>query len=270
MPRFVLSRPVAATMLALGMVSASPTALAQAFDVVRLYGGSPRLDGGLAGLGVIIDREYPGSDERRTRPLPLVDYLWRNGWFAGTSNGIGYNFSSRSTLDAGLRVTFDFGREESSSARLRGLGDIDPAAEIGAFVNVMPLPGFALTSSVRYGAGYDNKGLIADFGAVYSLQPVAGWRIGLGIAGSVVNDEYMQDYFGITAAQAARSGYAPYTPKGGLRDLRSNLSVTHTLTPRWSVTAAASVSRLLGDAADSPLSIKDTSVNGVVAVSYAF
>ncbi len=244
-------------------------AAAQAFDAVRLFGPAGE-ERGLVGLGVIAGREYLGSDERRTRVVPLLDYQWRNGFFAGTSNGIGYNFSSRPDLDFGLRVTADLGRDETRSPRLRGLGDIDAAAEVGAFFNVSPLKGLTLTSSLRYGAGNDNKGLVVDLGAVYSTDLSASWRLAVGVAGSFVNDEYMQEFFGITPAQSQRSGYATYTADAGLRDLRANLSLTYSFAPRWSVTGAVSASRLLGDAADSPIAVKDSTVNGLLAVSYAF
>lgn len=263
-PSAALAAPIAALLTFM-----ASDAAAQAFDAVRLFGpaGEAR---GLVGLGVIAGREYLGSDERRTRVVPLLDYQWRNGFFAGTSNGIGYNFSSRPDLDFGLRVTADLGRDEERSPRLRGLGDIDAAAEIGAFLNVSPLKGLTLTSSVRYGAGNDNKGLVLDLGAVYSTELSPSWRLAVGVAGSIVNDEYMQEFFGITAAQSVRSGYAPFTADAGARDVRANLSLTYSVNRRWSVTGGVSASRLLGDAADSPIAVKDNTVNGLLAVSYAF
>ncbi|MBC7941735.1 MAG: MipA/OmpV family protein [Chitinophagaceae bacterium] len=83
----------------------------------------------------------------------MLDYQWVNGWFAGVSNGIGYNFGGDSKLQYGLRITADFGRKQRRSDALRGMGDIDPQAEVGAFFNyALPL-GFFLTSSLRYGSG---------------------------------------------------------------------------------------------------------------------
>jgi MipA family protein len=262
------SAALAASLAALLSFMASDAA-AQAFDAVRLFGpaGQQR---GLVGLAAVAGREYMGSDERRTRVLPLLDYQWRNGFFAGTSNGIGYNFSARPDLDFGLRVTANLGREEERSPRLRGLGDIDPAAEIGAFLNLSLLREVTLTSSVRYGAGNDNKGLVLDLGAVYSTELSASWRLAVGVAGSIVNDEYMQEFFGITPAQSVRSGYAPFTATAGVRDVRANLSLTYSVSRRWSVTGGVILNRLLDDAADSPLAVKDSTVNGVLAVSYAF
>ncbi|MCO4094524.1 MAG: MipA/OmpV family protein [Acidovorax sp.] len=61
----------------------------------------PDRNGGTVGLAVVAGHEYMGSDERRTRAYPAIDYRWANGWFAGTTNGIGYNFSRQPGVQYG-------------------------------------------------------------------------------------------------------------------------------------------------------------------------
>lgn len=268
-PDVLLLRALA---VALGLTAAlaTPAVSAQAFDAVRLFGIAPGSEAGLVGLGVIHGRAYAGADETRWLVRPLIDYQWSNGWFAGTSNGIGYNFSRQRGVDYGVRLTADFGRSEDRSPRLRGVGDIDPAAEVGAFFNYGVARSVVLTSSVRYGAGNDNRGVVLDLGAVYSTRLGDAWRLGTGIATTWVNAEYMQDYFGVSAAQAARSGYAVYQADAGVRDMRASASLSYALSPRASVTTVVGASRLLGNAADSPFVVKKTSVTGVLALGYAF
>lgn len=82
---------------------------------------------------------------------------------------------------------------------------------------------------------------------------------------SVVNADTMQAFFGVTAAQAAASGYAPYRPQAGVRDLRANVALPYQVMPRWSMTAAVSVDTLVGDARDSPLTRDASTVSGVLA-----
>lgn len=103
-----------------------------------------------------------GFDERRTMALPIFGYQWADGWFAGVPNGVGYNFSRSPDMQYGARVTVDIGRKESRSAVRRGLGDIDPSAEIGGFFNCSPAPSITLTSSLRLGAGCCGNGLLVD------------------------------------------------------------------------------------------------------------
>jgi len=256
--------------LMLGLTLAAPAAFAQAFDVVRLYGAAPGNDGGTTGAVLISGTQYAGSDERRTLVRPVLDYQWANGWFAGVSNGVGLNFSSSPQTDYGLRVTADFGRKASRSNALRGMGDIDAHAEVGGFFNHALASGVFFTSSVRYGSGQDGKGLLLDLGTGYGTMLAPQWRLGVGAALTVANAEYLQSYFGVTAAQSAASGYRVFTPGAGLRDVRANVAVTHFFDKRLSATLALSVSSLQGDANSSPLTRQSSTASGVLALSYAF
>lgn len=256
--------------LGIGLSMVASTASAQAFDAVRLYGAARDTDGGAVGLAAIAARRYQGSDERRYMVVPLLDYQWRNGWFAGTSNGIGFNFSSRQEVSYGLRATADLGRKEHRSAALAGLGDIDPRPELGGFFNYGIGRDIVLTSSLRYGAGNDRNGLLLDLGAVYSISLAPQWRLGLGVAGTYANAEYTQTYFGVDAAQAGRSGYAPYSPEAGVRDVRANVALSYQLSPKVIFTGALSAVSLQGDAKRSPLVRDRSTVNAIVGVSYAF
>ncbi|MFM9887670.1 MAG: MipA/OmpV family protein, partial [Burkholderiales bacterium] len=127
-----------------------------------------------------------------------------------------------------------------------------------------------LTSSLRYGAGNDRNGLLLDLGAVYSISLAPQWRLGLGVAGTYANAEYTQTYFGVDAAQAGRSGYAPYSPEAGVRDVRANVALSYQLSPKVIFTGALSAVSLQGDAKRSPLVRDRSTVNAIVGVSYAF
>jgi len=258
------------TLLALTLAAAGGAAQGQAFDAVRLF-AVPAGDGqGLAGLAVIAGHEYLGSDERKTLVLPALSYQWKNGWFAGTGNGVGYKFHSPPTLQYGLRVTVDLGRDADDAAALAGMGDIDAAPEAGAFFNYFITPAWFLTSSVRYGAGNDHDGLQADIGLGWSAQLSPQWRGALGVAATFVNGQYMQAYYGVTPEQAAASGYAVYAPKSGWRDVRGTASLTHFFDPEWSLTAAVTLRALQGAAKASPIVREDLPVSAIVAVGYTF
>ena len=156
------------------------------------------------------------------------------------------------------------------SAALTGMGDIDAAAEIGGFFNYFVTPQISLTSSLRYGAGNDNKGMVIDLGANYAVQLAPQWRGAVGVATTFANSHTMQSRFGVTPAQAITSGYAAYGPGAGLRDARISASVNHFYSRQIAITAAVSASALLGDAKNSPLVRQNSAVTGVLAVSYEF
>lgn len=247
---------------------ALPAAFGQAFDAVRLYGAAPGEDAGLVGAVLIAGTAYAGSDERRTMLVPLIDYQWNNGWFAGTANGIGINLSKRPDLQYGVRLTADFGRKASRSDALRGMGDVDASAELGAFFNQSLTPEVFLTSSLRYGAG--DGGVVVDLGAGYATALAPAWRLAVGAAVSLADATYLQSFFGVSAAQSSTSGYTEYRPGAGLRDARANLALTYLFNRRTSLTTGLSVSALQGDARDSPLVRQATTTSGVMVLSHAF
>ena len=238
-PAFAPRRLLPSAALLACLAAATPAAFGQAFDVVRNFGAAPGEDGRWVGIAFVAGRAYQGSEEARNLLLPQLEYQWANGWFAGTSNGIGYNFSKDQAIDYGLRATLDFGRSESRSPALAGMGDVNLRGELGAFFN-------------------------------YSFSVAPNWRMGAGVSGTWANQAYMESYFGVTEAQSTTSGYAPYTPSAGLRDLRASLSATYLMSPRMVITAAVSYDMLQGSAKDSPLSLQPNVFSGVVALTYGF
>lgn len=245
-------------------------AQAQGFDAVRLQ-GEPSGDGeGRAGIALIAGSKYLGSDERRYLLLPTVDYRWKNGWFAGVGNGIGYRFASSPQFQYGLRLAADLGRKEHRSEVLRGLGDISARPEAGAFFNMQLSRDLSFSSSLRYGSGNDRKGLVLDVGAHYGLQLAPQWRLGAGVTTTYVNREYMQGYFGITPEQSARSGYAVSQVGAGVRDVRVGASLTHFINRDWALTGALSATALQGDAKRSVIVRESTPVSAVLALGFRF
>lgn len=264
MPPFRLLTALSALALASG------AAQGQSFDAVRLQ-GEPSGDGdGRAGLALIAGSKYLGSDERRYLLLPTIDYRWKNGWFAGVGNGIGYRFGSSPQFQYGLRLAADFGRKEHRSDALRGLGDISARPEAGAFFNVHASRELSFSSSLRYGSGNDRKGMLLDLGAHYGLQVAPQWRLGGSLSTTYANRNYMQGYFGITPQQSAASGYAVSDLGAGVRDVRLGASLTYIINMDWAVTTAVSATSLLGDAKRSAIVRDSTPVTGVLALGYRF
>jgi MipA family protein len=232
-------------------------ASAQSFDAVRLFSPAKGNGSGSVGLMVLAGREYMGSDERRNLVLPAVNYRWKNGWFAGTGNGVGYLFDSAPQVQYGLRLTADLGRRSVRSAVLNGLPNIKPSPELGGFFNLFLSREVFFTSSLRLGSGRENRGAVFDFGANYAAMVSPQFRLGLGVATSVVNRSYMQSYFGVAGAQAT-ADRAAFDARAGVRDVRVSGSLSYFVNADWTAMAGLSATSLQGDAHRSPLT-KDRS-----------
>jgi outer membrane scaffolding protein for murein synthesis (MipA/OmpV family) len=248
------------------------TAAAQAQDIdsIRQMPGAEGQGGGIVGLGVASGPRYPGSGDTRTRALPVLGYQWANGWFASTLQGVGVNLSSTPGLQYGPRLTVDFGRQADSDPRLRGMGDVKAAAELGGFVNVRVADALSLHANLRAGSGEDHKGVRMDLGAAYGFQLAPGLRLRLGANTTLANQAYAQTHFGVTATQSVNSGYALYTPKAGFQDLRASIGLNAVLAPRVMLSTALTSTSLLGDAKGSPLVSKPNSISGQIGVAYGF
>ena len=245
-------------------------ARAQSFDAVRLSGVKGAESGGSVGMGVAFLPKYMGAKDYVARPLPLLEYRWSNGLFAGTGNGIGYNFGGQGRAQFGPRLTFDAGRNESDDKHLAGLGDIKVRPELGVFFNYEIVDGLQATSSLRYGSGNQQRGAIADLGLNYTYPLAADWILGMGVAVSVANVDYMSEYFGIDATQAVRSGLGRYSPTAGVRDARANLMLSYRFSRRLGASFGLSAGQLLSEAKQSPLVQQASSISAFGGVSYSF
>lgn len=243
------------------------TALAQDFDSVRL-GGAPR-EGGRVGAVVFSSPAYKGSDERKAALLPVVEYRWANGFFAGVGSGVGYEFLRGEGTVAGVRLTPDMGRKESRADALKGMGDIGAKPEIGLYLNHAFAPfGVGVSTNVRYGAG--GNGLLADVGVGWGMPLAPTVRLRLGAAATLANSAYMQKFFGVTAEQSATSGYAVTEARAGVRDTRLSVGVLWAISPKLAMTGGLTATQLASDAANSPLTRQRSGFSAASTLTYAF
>ena len=63
----------------------------------------------------------------------------------------------------------------------------------------------------------------------------------------------MDSYFSIDASDAARSGLRQYNADAGIKDVAFGGTLTYGFSERWSISGLATYTRLVGDAADSPV-----------------
>lgn len=218
------------------------------------------------GLGVISTPEYPGSDQQKVLPVPVL--LANNGrWFlgalpaAGVPFGIGYDLVRTSQWRFGLAVGSGFAqpREEKDDARLAGLGDIDATAQLaafGSFTEQWFTARAAVTTDIG-GNGHGTYGLV-DLEGKYRVTERFALSIAPGF--TFADRRNQQTFFGIDATQSARSGRAEYHADGGLNSVRLAFGAEYGISPRWGLGARVVLSKLRGDAADSPIT-QDTTQN---------
>ncbi|RVU36697.1 MipA/OmpV family protein [Hwanghaeella grinnelliae] len=217
------------------------------------------------GAGVIFSPDYEGSDDYEASPVPVLEVSWKDRIALTTKGGpgliatpfLGENYR----IDTGLR--YDFGRDEDDNDALRGLGDLDVGA-VGVLKASYEFGQFETGVELGHDLGGDRDGTTAtvEFGMT---QPILDRRafVGLTADATWASDDYMQNTFGISATQAARSGagLSAFDAEAGFKDVGLSAMVGYSVTENVSVITMAKYSRLLNDAADSPLVDREGSAN---------
>ncbi|EYC52904.1 hypothetical protein AZ34_12415 [Hylemonella gracilis str. Niagara R] len=272
MPLRLFSRRGMAPLLAALALLTAPLVRAQFGDTGG--DGQAGVDSGQIGLAVLSTPRYMGAENNRLRVLPYLSYRWANGWFIDGLNGLGHAW----TLEPGRRVGLHLGvspdREESDDSALRGMGDVDREAELGAFAHqrlgTWLGGGLSARTHLRYGAGEDHRGGQAELGLGWGRRLAQRSLMNLGLSVAWANQNYMQTYFGVTPAQSVSSHYAEYQADGGLRDLRLSLGFIQLFSPTTTGLLMVGQTWWQGEATDSPLVQERRNTMLIAALTYRF
>jgi len=218
---------------------------------------------------------YEGSDKYKVMPLPLIDVVWRERVFLSTMNGLGAWAFKHNGFSIGGALGYEFGRDESLDRdELAGLGDVDAAAQARLLAEYRTGP-FRLDAVLaRALGGSDGTTLRIGAGMAYPINDKL--RLMPGISAVWADENYMDAYFGVTAAQSANSrarlgaaaGKSQFDAKSGVKNVDLSLMAMYALTPNWGLRGGGGVRFLLGDAADSPLSKRDTAPFANLGLAY--
>ena len=226
------------------------------------------------GAGIASVPEYAGARDSRTTALLTFDYANKNGLFASTRRGVGYQ-SSVGPFQFSAALGYDPGRREkggrfrTGSDALRGMGNVAGGAlgrlALGydfGFMSVGVEANLALSRRERGNTFQLAVGvpLVANARDQVSLFGVADYS-------DVKN---MQTYYGVTQLQSARSGFVSYTPSAGFDKVGVGLSANHQISKNWSVQTMAGAFTLVGDAKKSPRTRRVTTPILVATFRYAF
>ncbi len=212
------------------------------------------------GGGGILAPDYPGSNRYRVRPLPAVDAKYRDLVFLSVQDGLGANLVRAGGFTAGPLAVYQPGRHESdNSSALRGLGQVGDGIGVGGFATYA-LGDWTVKVTAVQDVTQGNRGLVVNPTLTYGtfLPPVV---VAVTPGLTFADDRYNRSFFGISGAQSRRSGLPAYDADGGLNSADLALTAIYDLTDRVSLVGLAAYSRLLGEAADSPLVEDEGSAN---------
>lgn len=229
------------------------------------------------GLGPGFSPAFEGSREYKWHAVPIVSLQYRDV-LRVNNNDVDFTAFDKvislgddlgtSKLEIGPGVSLDFGRGEHDSTALRGMGDVGFALEVGGYV-AYTLERVRVELEAGQSVTGGHGGGIAELHLTGTLYRGERFAVGAGGTLALATSKYLKSFFGVTPAQAARSGLPAFHPSGGLKSAVIGVQGNYTLTPTWALLAHVGYERLLGDAAASPLIKQRGDANQATASAFA-
>ncbi|HEY6135303.1 MAG TPA: MipA/OmpV family protein [Rubrivivax sp.] len=184
--------------------------------------------------------------------------------------GLGAALLQKDTFRLSAALRYDNGRQQDESADLDGMGDIEPTVRAQIVARWRPVRGWRLTGSLGVDALNRVGGYTVDttLSREWFTGPGQTWTVSGGLgAGS---GRYLQAWYGVTPEQSALSGYPVFEPSAGLRDAHLSATWRTEFAHEWAGFVGYGYSRLLGPAADSPLTRNPAGHNVSTALVWRF
>ena len=276
MHRYTFSAALVAS-LAAASISCPAAAQEEAEAPSASVEGTEAMMGGdylAVGFGGALVPSYDGSDDYTFSVLPVIQ---------GSVGGVGISPRPGGAAldiiaDSGPGPHFAFG--PSARLRLNRNGDVkdpvvallperDTALELGPTVGISvsrvlhAYDSLSLDVDARWDVLGAHGGMVVSSYLAYTTPLSEGIVAVLSFGGEYGDGEFMDYYHSVTPADAAASGLPGFDADGGIRNLGAQLLLAIDLNGDlrdggWGLFAIGGYSRMLGDAADSPL----TSIRG--------
>lgn len=211
------------------------------------------------GLGATYGPDYEGSDDYAAAPLWNIraSDLYHPETYAQV---VGPAFTSnllpsphfRLGLAGGYRPDYN-NVDDNAVQSIKGTQDAFLVGPTMGY-DFLAAPGLdaAVELDVLYDAAHGNGGVITP--RFRAGGQIADKVRGEGrISTSLASGDYMGNWFSINQRDATRTGLDSYDADEGFKDLTLGGSVNWSFAGAWSLTGLATYTRMLGDAADSPI-----------------
>ena len=231
-------------------------------------------EGTLVGIGIGYVPEYTGADDSHLVGAPILEHSFGNGFFASTRRGLGYQTTAGGF---GLSAALGYGGKRDEHKRnfgagsddLRGMGKVDGGA-LALLTATYQVGTIGLSLSTAQALSRRDNGSTYTIGASTPFYTSASNQLSFSTSAVYGDNKHAQTYYGVTATQSARSGYRSYRAERGFETVNVGVNWNHVLDARWSVNSAVGLTRLVGDAADSPLTKRKTTPMLMTGLVYKF
>lgn len=211
------------------------------------------------GLGVGSYPDYLGSDDAAVGVAPFGRYSFgEQRYIALEVNYATINLIEDRHWRVGPAGMYRFGRDDVDDPVVDQLPDIDGSLELGAFVayeNVGsdPRDRWSVGANFTHGVTGDNDGYTLAVSARRWLPLGKFSALGFYAGTTYGSSDYMDTYFSVSSQGASDSGLPVFEAGSGIRDVRVSMVYIQPINRKWQIGGGILFSRLLNDAADSPV-----------------
>lgn len=233
---------------------------------------------GFVAIGPGLVPAFDGAKKYQLVPLLIANVDWMGLGLEVRGLGARLDLLGNSRVQFGPMVNFRGSRDSSKdgSGRVKLLDDVDSALEVGGFVgyrfggNQYGQGEIALDLSVAKDVTDGHDGVVGTAQVSYAAYRSQKFFLNVDAQSTFVDKNYMRTNFGVTPAEAVRSGLAAYRPDGGIRDAGAGITAGYQFSQRWGVIARAGASHYLGDAKDSPVVDEGSKIQAVGGLALSF
>jgi MipA family protein len=220
-------------------------------------------------------RSLTGEVSDKPNGSPTFGLNYEKGrFFAGTERGIGYHLVQAGGLRAFVAASADPGRkagDRKDSPRLVGMDKIEGSAVVIAGAGYQVLDGLINLSGMHLASAKRSHGSQTVLNAALNFALWGDKLSGsVSLAATHADRNHAQTYYGVTAAQATRSGNPVFNAKAGWISCELSLGLNVAIDKHWSASASVGRRELQDAAEQSPLFATKKSTVGAVSASYRF
>lgn len=239
-------RPILAGLFVAG---SCPTAFAG--DGGGWFSGDWYLKVGAAGFTA---PKFEGDDTYKIAFSPIIS-LGKAGddpRYSSRNDAISLGLIDNGAFRAGIAGRFVMPRDSRDSSDLKGLDDVKFGVEVGGFAEFYPMDWIRVRGEVRRGFRA-HEGVVADVAVDAFADITPEVRVSGGPRISFASSEYFDAYYGVTPAESAASGLAPYSPGSGVKSVGVGGAIDWKTTDKLTTSVFGEYARLAGPAAESSL-----------------
>lgn len=222
-------------------------------------------------LGPQLSPSWPGADKFSVGPYIDVSRT-RDSAFEFEAPDESFGSPLVHSGDFAFGPAFGFIGKRKASDIGADLPKVGFTVEAGGFAQAYLAPSLRIRAEGRKGLS-GHKGWVGEISADYIARRGDGWLFSIGPRVTLGDSKYHRAYFGVTPAAAATSGLPAYDLGGGVQSVGVTAGYHRMVGKNWGVAVYGRYDRLVGDAADSPVTRQlgsRSQPSGGIALSYTF